>query len=216
MTWDWKYAWSVMPDLLHGLLVTVEVALLASVVAAVLGLLWALVCRSRFVVVSLPVRSVLEFIRGTPLLVQIFFAYYVLPDYGLVLSAFIIGVLVLGVHYSTYAAEAYRAGIEAVPRGQWEAARALHLSPAHTWRAVIWPLALRRALPPLGSYLVAMYKETALLFTIGLPVLLAEAQIQGNAHFRLLEPLTIAGLLYMVISYPSSRLVRNLEKTHVN
>jgi polar amino acid transport system permease protein len=121
---------------------------------------------------------------------------------------------VLGIHYSMYAAEAYRAGIEAVPRGQWEAARALHLSPAWTWRSVILPQSVRRSIPPLGSYLIAMYKETALLFAIGLPVLLAEAKIVGTSSFRLLEPLTLAGFMYLLISYPSSLLLRRWEKTH--
>src|SRR5690606_13471664 len=103
---------------------------------------------------AVPVAGFVEFVRSTPLLIQLYFLYYVLPDYGLSLSPFATGVIALGVHYACYTAEVYRAGIEAVPRGQWEAARALNLSPAATWRHVILPQAVPATLPMLGNYLI--------------------------------------------------------------
>jgi len=212
--WDWSYAADITPDLLRGLLLTFQITAMAFVVSVITGLVWAIAGRAPNRVVRGIVRLMLEFVRGTPLLVQLFLVYYVLPDYGIVLKASVTAVLVIGVHYSTYVAEAYRAGIESVPREQWEAARSLHLSPVRTWRAVVLPPAVRFAIPPIGSYLIQMYKETALLFAIGLPVLLAEARSAGGFSFRLLEPFTIAGLMYLAVSVPSSMLVSKLERRY--
>src|SRR5690606_25866702 len=101
------------------------------------------------------------FIRNTPLLVQVFFIYYSLPMMtGISLPAFYAGILGLGLHYSTYLSEVYRSGIEAVPRGQWEAATALNYTKLDTWRSVILPQAIPPIIPVLGNYLIVMFKET--------------------------------------------------------
>jgi polar amino acid transport system permease protein len=155
-----------------------------------------------------------EFVRSTPLLIQLYFLYYVLPEYGLTLSPLVIGILALGLHYSCYTAEVYRAGIEAVPRGQWEAARALSLSPQATWRRVILPQAVPPTLPVLGNYLIAMFKDTPLLAAITVMEMLQTAKLIGAESFRYLEPLTITGVVFLVVSLAASCLVRHLETRH--
>jgi polar amino acid transport system permease protein len=210
--WDWNYAWEILPDLAKGLLVTVEVTCTSAAVAVVLGLPLALAVRSRNLLLKAPLRFVLEFIRGTPLIVQLFFAFYVMPQFGVTASPFVVGTVVLGLHYSCYTAEAYRASIDALPAGQWEAAVALDLPRLLTWRAVILPQAVSNAVPALTTYVIAMYKETALLFAIGLPVLLFEAREEGIQTFRYLEPYTIAGILYLLVSYATAVLARRLER----
>jgi polar amino acid transport system permease protein len=209
--WDWGYAWEILPALLEGLIVTVEVTLSSGVLALALGLPLALGVRSSVLLVKAPLRFVLEFIRGTPLIVQLFFGFYVMPHYGVTASPFVVGTAVLGLHYSCYMAEAYRASIDGVARGQWEAAIALNLSRRRTWTVVVLPQALRAAVPALTTYLIAMYKETALLFAIGVPVLLFEAREEGIETFRYLEPYTIAGVLYLLVSYSTAILARRLE-----
>jgi polar amino acid transport system permease protein len=121
-------------------------------------------------------------------------------------------VIALGLHYSTYAAEVYRAGIEAVPVGQWEAATALSLPRTRTWRAVILPQAIPRVLPALGNYTISMLKETPLLLVIGVTDIAGAAFQSGSKAFRYVEPITAAGLLFLVLSLVASLFVRWLER----
>ncbi len=211
-TWDWSYTGHVMPDLLHGLLVTVEATVLGSLVAFTLGLVWALAFRSPTRWVRWPVQTVVEFVRNTPLLVQLFFLFYVLPTIGLTFSPLTTGVIGLGLHYSTYTAEVYRAGIDGVPTGQWEAATALSLPRRRTWTAVILPQAIRRVVPALGNYVIAMFKDTPMLAAITVLDMLKQAEEAGAESFRYTEPITVVGLLFVVIAYPTSLLMRALER----
>ena len=125
--WDWDYAFSILPDLLLALVTTIEITVLGSVVALLLGLVFAVIRRARIPVLDQILWAFIEIVRSTPLLVQVFFLFFALPRLGITLSAFVIGVVGLGVHYATYTSEVYRAGIDAVPKGQWEAAAALSL-----------------------------------------------------------------------------------------
>ncbi|MGH3629071.1 MAG: ectoine/hydroxyectoine ABC transporter permease subunit EhuD, partial [Sciscionella sp.] len=161
--WDWSFAAGVFPTILRGLLVTLEATVLGSILSFVLGLILALLRRSGIPVVSQLVWVFIEFVRSTPLLVQIYLWFFVLPSFGITLAPLTAGVLALGVHYSTYTAEVYRAGIEAVPGGQWEAATALSLPRARVWLDVILPQAIPRVIPALGNYVISMFKETPLL-----------------------------------------------------
>jgi polar amino acid transport system permease protein len=208
---DFQYAAESLPELLQGLAVTIQASLVGFALAAVLGLLFALGRRSENSWLSEPVNFLVEFVRSTPLLVQLFFFFYVLPRYGLRLPAFIIGSAALGLHYGTYMSEVYRAGIEAVERGQWEAARALNFSPLDTWTRIVLPQAIPPMFPALGNYLVAMFKESAQLSAITVAELLDVGQSIGTRNFDYLEPITMVGALYFMISYPSSILVRKLE-----
>jgi polar amino acid transport system permease protein len=211
--WSWPFAWQILPDLLRGLLVTFEATLLGSVLAYVLGLVLAVLRRSRIPVVSQLVWLFVEFVRSTPLLVQLYFIYFVFPVvFGITLGSLLTGVIGLGVHYATYTAEVYRAGIDAVPRGQWEAATALNLPRGRVWTAVILPQAVPRVLPALGNYMISMLKETPLLLSIGVLELVGRAQADGSDAYRYVEPYTLAGVFFLVLSYPASVLVRRLER----
>jgi polar amino acid transport system permease protein len=213
MDWDWDNAFESIPLLLEGLLVTVELTLLGSAVAYVLGLVLALLRRGRIPVVSQVVFLFVELVRSTPLLIQVFVIFYLLwPALDIQPSAFLTGVIALGIHYATYTSEVYRAGIDAVPRGQWEAATALSLPRTRVWTGVILPQAVPRVLPALGNYTISMFKETPLLLAIGVLDVLNRAKEQGADTFRVIEPYTLAGVLFLLVSFPSSILVRRLER----
>ena len=213
MIWDWQYAWEVFPDIVvDGLRITLLATVLGSALAYALGLLLTLLRRSPIRLVSSTAWAFIELVRSTPLLVQIFFFFFVLPDFGVRFDPLTTGVIALGVHYATYCAEVYRAGIEAVPVGQWEAAVALNMPRLRTWTAVILPQAVPRVLPALGNYTISMLKETPLLLMIGVLDIVGVANQLGSRAFRYVEPITIAGVLFLVLSYSASLLVRGMER----
>jgi len=208
---DWDFAREVMPTLMQGLAVTVQATLLGMALAAVLGLVLALLRRARLQPVSWSAAFLIEFIRSTPLLVQLFFLFYVLPVTGVQFSPLTTGVLGLGVHYAAYCAEVYRAGLESVPRGQWEAAQALNLGRWRTMRDIILPQAIPPIVPALGNYFVAMFKDTPLLSAITVVEVLQASKIAGSATFRYTEPLTLVGLIFLVLSLGTAWLVRKAD-----
>ncbi|WP_432249378.1 ectoine/hydroxyectoine ABC transporter permease subunit EhuD [Streptomyces sanyensis] len=212
MTWDWSAVWDFMPRFWEGLLVTLQVLVLGSLLSFSLGLVWALAFRAPSRLVRWPVNVFTEFVRSTPLLVQLFFLYFVLPEWGIRFSALVTGTIAIGLHYSTYTAQVYRAGIDAVPKGQWEAATALSLPTHRTWFAVILPQAVRRITPALGNYVIAMLKDTPLLAAIGVLELLQQSRLESAATFQYTEPLTVIGIAFILIAYPASLLVRALER----
>jgi polar amino acid transport system permease protein len=209
---DWDYALQAMPVLLQGLAVTVQATVLGMSLALVLGLLLAIARMAPSRAISWPATGIVEFVRSTPLLVQIFFLFYVLPEAGIRLSPLVTGVLALGVHYAAYCAEVYRAGIESIPKGQYDAATALNLSPARTTFAIILPQAIPPVVPALGNYLVAMFKDTPLLSAITVLELLQRAKILGAESFRYVEPLTLVGLIFLVLSLIAAAGIRILER----
>ncbi|MFF7181678.1 ectoine/hydroxyectoine ABC transporter permease subunit EhuD [Streptomyces sp. NPDC008121] len=212
MNWDWSAVADFMPRFWDGLLVTLQVLVLGSLLSFTLGLVWALGFRAPSRFVRWPVHAVTEFVRTTPLLVQLFFLFFVLPEWGVQFSALTTGTLAIGLHYSTYTAQVYRAGIDAVPAGQWEAATALSLPRHRTWTTVILPQALRRIAPALGNYVIAMLKDTPLLAGISVLELLQQSRLESAATFQYTEPLTVVGVAFVLIAYPASLLVRTLER----
>ncbi|MET9439909.1 ectoine/hydroxyectoine ABC transporter permease subunit EhuD [Streptomyces sp. NPDC006610] len=212
MNWDWQAVRDFMPHFWDGLAVTLQALVLGSLISFALGLVWALLMRVPTRWVRWPVGAFTEFVRNTPLLVQLFFLFYVLPEWGLAFSAMATGVLAIGLHYSTYTMQVYRAGIEAVPAGQWEAATALSLPVTRTWRAVILPQAVRRVVPALGNYVMSMLKDTPLLMAITVLEMLGQARLFSQEHFRFTEPLTVIGVAFVVVSYLASLLLRTLER----
>jgi polar amino acid transport system permease protein len=211
MGWDWAFAAEVLPLILQGLVLTVQLTLLGSLVAFSLGLVLAVLLRGPLPV-AIVVRGFIEFVRSTPLLVQVFFLFYVLPDIGILIPPYATGVIALGLHYATYTADVYRAGIDAVPRGQWEAATALSLPRSRVWTGVVLPQAIPRVIPALGNYVISMFKETPILIAITLLDIVGWAREAGGRTFSYDEPYTIAGLLFLALSYPASLLVRRLER----
>ena len=215
MNFDWNLVLEILPALLSAFLVTVQASLLGMLVALLLGLVWALLRRSDSRLVAWSATWTVEFIRSTPLLVQVYFLFYVLPSFGLTWSPLVTGVIALGLHYSSYTAEVYRAGIDNLPRGQWEAAMALNLGRWDTYKSVVLPQAIPPMIPALGNYLVAMFKETPVLAAITVGELLQTAKLIGAESFRYLEPLTIVGVLFLIASLLSTRLVEKLEARFV-
>ncbi|MFG3657313.1 ectoine/hydroxyectoine ABC transporter permease subunit EhuD [Streptomyces sp. NPDC047706] len=212
MNWDWGAVREFMPQFWEGLLVTLQALVLGSLISFLLGLVWTLLMRTPTRWVRWPVGAFTEFVRNTPLLVQLFFLFYVLPEWGLAFSALTTGVFAIGLHYSTYTMQVYRAGIEAVPTGQWEAATALSLPAVRTWQVVILPQAVRRVVPALGNYVISMLKDTPLLMTITVLEMLGQARLFSQEHFRFVEPITVIGVAFVLVSYLASVLLRTLER----
>jgi polar amino acid transport system permease protein len=211
MTFDLDYALSILPDLLAAIVITIEATIGGFLLAVVGGLALALVRSAAPNPIPRIATAYIEFVRSTPLLIQLFFVFYVLPRFGLAFDPLLTGIVALGLHYSTYTSEVYRAGIASVPVGQWEAATALNFSAGTTWRRIILPQAIPPIVPPLGNYLVSMFKDTPLLATITVTELLGTALNDAGQTYRYFEPLTIVGALFLLLSYPSSLLIRRLE-----
>ncbi len=211
MDWSWKVAFEVMPKMAEGLLITVEATLVGALLAYILGLALAILKMSKSRPVAFGFYWISEFIRRTPLLVQLYFLFYVLPDLGIFLSPFVAGVIGLGLHLSTYTSEVFRAGIENVPKGQWEASKSLNYSPYQTMRYVILPQAIPPMIPPLANYLITMFKETPLLSAITVVELFNAANIYSNSNYKYLEPMTLVGVFFLIVSVPAAYIAMRLE-----
>ena len=210
-TWV-TYTISILPIILIGLTVTLKAAAAGFAIALVLGLVFALARRSRVKLISWPTAFIVEFLRDTPLLVQLFFLYYVLPEFGIVLPAFLTGALALGLQYAAYTSEVYRGGIEAIPRGQWEATTALNLTRMQAYRDVIIPQAIPRIVPAMGNYLVAMIKETPVLSVVTVLEMMGLANMIGERTFEYLVPLTLVGLIFLLLTLICSAGLHRLQK----
>ena len=136
------------------------------------------------------------------ILVLLYFGFYALPEIGILLPGFAVGVLVLGLVYAAYCSEVYRGALMTIPVGLRDAAFALGLSTFAMWYLVLIPIAVRKSLPALVNYVLVLYKQSSFLFAIGVPVLLAQAQLAGYQSFRYLEPYTITGVLYVLMNVP--------------
>ncbi|OSI73178.1 ectoine/hydroxyectoine ABC transporter permease subunit EhuD [Bradyrhizobium canariense] len=212
MDWSWSFALEIVPQLVEGVKITIFASLLGSVLAMLIGCTIAIARRSNLPGLSSALRYFVEFVRGTPLLVQLYVVFYMLPDIGIFLSPLTAGVITLGVHYSSYTSEVYRAGIDNVERGQWEAAKALNLSRFQVWRYVIIPQAVPPMAPALANYVISMFKETPLLSVITVVELMSQARIVANINYRYLEPITLVGAFFLAVSVPAVVGLRFLER----
>ena len=208
MNWDWAYTFEILPQMAEASLVTLQATLMGFALAAVLGLVWAIIQLLEIPVFSFVIRLFVEFIRTTPLLIQLFAMYYFLPFVGILLPAMVCGVLTLGIHYSTYCAEVYRSGFSQIDRGQWEAAKVINLTTSQTLKRIILPQVIPPIILPLGNYLVAMFKETPVLLAITVIELVATARIIGNDTFKYTEPITLAGVFFLILSLGAAKLTR--------
>jgi polar amino acid transport system permease protein len=209
--WDWQFTVEILPLLAEGVKITILATVCGTILALLLGLIWAVGRRSKNRYLRLSVIGFTDFIRGTPLLVQLYFLFFVLPDIGIMLSPFVAGVIGLGLHYSTYIAEVYRTGIDNIPRGQWEAARAVNATSSQTWVHIILPQAIPPMIPTLANYFIAMFKETPLLSAITVVELMTTARTAANFSYRYLEPITLVGVFFLVISIIAALALRKLE-----
>ncbi len=211
-SFSWADIQTFLPQLLEGTLVTIQLTLASIAVALVVGLLVALGRLSRIWILRLPATIYVEFMRGTPLLLQLFYIYYVLPLFGLQLPAFTAGVLGLSLNYGAYLSEVYRSGILAVPVGQREAALSLGMSPVLVMRRIVLPQAFRIVIPPVGNYFIALFKDSALAAVITIPELMRRGNLLAASTFQHFQIYTMVALIYLAISYPASLGVSYLER----
>jgi len=203
-------AWA--PDLWAGVQLTVFLTCGSMAIALVLGLLLALARISPSRALRLPTVLFVEVIRGSPLLLQLFYIYYVLPLIGIRLTPIQAGLAGLSINYGAYLSEVFRAGIAAVDRGQWEAADALGLGRGWTMRLVVLPQAVRIVVPPVGNYFVSLFKDTALVSTISIAELMFRGQLIAADTFKYMRIYTVVFGIYLAISIPASLAVRYLER----
>src|SRR5450830_62336 len=200
-----------LPILLRGAVVTVEVTFYSLILSTVLGLLLALMKLSQLRPVSWFAASFINIIRGLPIIVQLFYIYFVLPELGIQLSAFQAGVIGLGIAYSVYQAENFRAGIEAVDPGQIEAAQSIGMRNPMILRRVVLPQAFRIALPPYGNTLVMMLKDSSLVSTITVLEMTRAGQMIASSTFQNMTVYTMVAILYLLLSLPLVYIIRRLE-----
>ena len=210
--WRWDFAIEILPQMLLATLNTILAAGIGYAIAAIVGLLFLIGQRTPIKIVNMINREIVEFIRSTPLLIQLFFVYFVLPQFGITLSAWVCGMITIGLHFGTYLSEVYRGALEGVPKTQWEACRALNFSTFYTYRKIVLPQAFPIAIPGMGNYLVGIFKDTPLLSTIGVAELFHAATAVGGYHYRYLEPYTIVGIIFLMLSIPAAIWIRKIEK----
>ena len=210
--WRWDFAIEILPQMLLATLNTILAAGVGYAIATIVGLLFLLGQRTPIKIVNMINREIVEFIRSTPLLIQLFFVYFVLPQFGITLSAWVCGMITIGLHFGTYLSEDYRGALEGVPKTQWEACRALNFSTMYTYRKIVLPQAFPIAIPCIGNYLVGIFKDTPLLSTIGVAELFHAATAVGGYHYRYLEPYTIVGLIFLTLSIPAAIWIRKIER----
>jgi len=211
MEWRWDFVFEILPRMLWATGNTLLAALIGYAIALVVGLAFLLMQQTPSRIVNMIMREIVEFIRSTPLLVQLFFVYFVAPQFGIILSAWVSAMLTIGLHFGTYLSEVYRTGLAAVPKGQWEACKSLNMSATRTYVRVILPQALPVALPGMGNYLIGIFKDTPMLATIGVAELMHTANALGAETYRYLEPYTMVGFIFLIISLPTAAGLRRLE-----
>lgn len=208
---DLGFAWSILPAILQGAVVTLRATVLGYLLALAIGLPLALARRSSSLILICLSWSIIEFIRSTPLLIQIYVVFFIAPRFGITLSPMSAGLLSLGLYYGCFISEVYRAGLNAVPRGQWEAVRALNIGRWQSYRRIILPQAIPPMVPALGNFLVDMFKATPILSVITVLEMMTRAKMIGSETFRYAEPITIVGGIFLVLSLASSMIIRRAE-----
>ncbi len=211
---DFSFAASIFPQLAAAAVTTLVVTITSFVFALIIGVPLLLLRRSRWLTVSQTTAGLIDFIRCTPILVQLYFLYFAMPEFGVRLSPVATGLLVFSVHYGCYMSEVYRAGLEAVPRGQWDACVALSLSRSETYKSIVLPQMIYPIIPAAGNYLVHMFKETPLLASISVVEMMFVSSEIGADRFRYLEPITLCGLLFLVMSIAAAGVIRTAESLY--
>lgn len=200
-----------LPILLQGVQLTVLITLASLVVSTLLGLVWAVMRVSGIAVLAGFSAVMINILRGIPIIVQLFYIYFVMPDFGLSLTAVQAAIIGLGIAYSAYQAENFRAGIEAVDCGQVEAALSIGMGWGMTMRRVILPQAIRIALPPYGNIMIMMLKDSSQASTITVAELALQGKLIASSTFKNTSVYTMVALMYLALSLPLILLVRHLE-----
>ncbi len=211
---NFAFALDILPKLAAAASVTLYVTLFSFFLALLIGLPLAVMRRAKWPALSRSTAVVVDFIRCTPILVQLFFLYFALPTLGIRLSPIATGLIAFSVHYGCYMSEIYRAGLESIARGQWDACVALSISRFEAYRSIILPQAVQPVIPAAGNYLVHMFKETPLLASISVVEMMFVSAEIGAETFRYLEPITVCGLLFLVMSLGAAGLIRLAERLY--
>ena len=201
-----------LPILLQGCVTTIQVTFLALVLSTLLGFMLALMRLSPYAWLRAPAVTFITVIRGIPIIVQLFYIYFVFPEIGITVNAFQAGVIGLGVAYSAYQAENFRAGIEAIDHGQIEAAQSIGMRYWLVLRRVIMPQAIRITLPPYGNTMIMMLKDSSIASTITVAELTRQGQLIASSTFKNMTVFTLVALLYLTMSLPLTYLAHRLEK----
>lgn len=211
MGFSFSYALETIPHILSALGTTLYVTILSCLGAATLAFTMEITRRTGKIA-GYVMQFVIDAIRSTPVLAQLYFAFFVLPFYGITLPPLVVGIGGLSLYYSGYLAEVFKAGIDAIPRGQWDAANALHLSTRDTLIQIIAPQMLRNIAAPMGNYFVSILKATPYLAVIAVPEMLGEAFDLAADTFRYAEPILVAGIIFLALALIIAQLVHRLEK----
>lgn len=213
MTLDFAPVWEGLPELLKGAVVTIEVTAAAFVLSGVLGLLVGIIRLNpaRRFLYGLATGYV-AFIRGTPLLVQLFLLFFGLPQFGILLPALLCGVIGLGIYSGSYVSEVVRGAIQSIDRGQMEAARSLGMSYREAMWEVVLPQAFRRMLPPLGNETIALIKNSALVSLLTIDDVMREGQRIISTSFRALEVYLAVAVIYFILTNAATQILRVIER----
>ena len=201
-----------MPILLQGVWLTILVTLGSLALSTILGLVWALMRVSGVRALSGLSASLINVIRGIPIIVLLFYLYFVMPDFGITLTALQAAILGLGIAYSAYQAENFRAGIEAIDKGQIEAAQTIGMSWWLSMRRVVLPQAVRIVLPPYGNIMIMLLKDSSQASTITVAELALQGKLIASSTFKNTSVFTLVALMYLTMSIPLILLVRHFEK----
>src|ERR1700680_4626097 len=201
-----------LPILLQGVWLTILVTLGSLILSTILGLLWALLRVSGVRALSGVSAGLINVIRGIPIIVLLFYLYFVMPDFGVTLTALQAAILGLGIAYSAYQAENFRAGIEAIDKGQIEAAQAIGMGWWLTMRRVVLPQAVRIVLPPYGNIMIMLLKDSSQASTITVAELALQGKLIASSTFKNTNVFTLVALMYLTMSIPLILLVRHFEK----
>lgn len=199
------------PSLLKGTIVTLELTITSLVLSIILGLLGAFGRLSKSRLAYGTTTAYVEVVRGTPLILQLFFVYFSLTQVGVVLSGFWAATLALGVFGGAFLTEIFRAGIQGVERGQVEAASSLGMSHSQAMRKIILPQAVRLVMPPLANYAIQTLKNTSIVVVIAVGDLMYQAYSAASVTFRSIEFYSMAGIIYFAFCYPMSKLLALFE-----
>lgn len=209
---DWQAAFDSLPYLLSGLPYTIEISFVGLIIGFAIGVFFGLMSLARSRLISWPAFAYIEIFRGTPILVQVLFIYYGLPEMlGHPIDAIVAGIAAIAVNSGAYISEVVRGGVQSIAKGQREAGLSLGLSPPQTFTYIIWPQALKRMIPPLGNQAIVSIKDTSLFSVIGVGEMVRQGQIYIATTFTAFEVYFMVAILYLVITLSLSILLRIIE-----
>ena len=212
MDWDWELTLEVViPRLLEATWVTVYVTVISFLLSLVGGLIFMILKTSKNRLISIIATEFIEIIRSTPLLIQIFFIFFGLPRFGITFTPVVSGIIAFSLYNSTLCAEVYRAGLLAIPKGQWEACTALNLSFVRSFFRIIFPQSLVPIVPALGNFLVGIFKETPILSFVAVAEIMHVAKLIGYEYYEFTEAITTVGIFFIILSLISAKLINVIE-----